>query len=169
MDSPRRPSLAAFWVPACLVRWDRSFAFKSISVKTHSFICSLFIVCTCVVHKRCHELIITKCAGLKKQETHDEVNVYKMNFRDKTLPHICWKCCHRLCLINKCYRPFVPFWLSCDVAFTLQWQITVNSLTGRLLSSSLFLISKPLIASERWNYQWSPSTRFHFYCSLFLS
>ncbi|XP_024916614.1 protein kinase C epsilon type-like isoform X2 [Cynoglossus semilaevis] len=25
-------------------------------------------VCTCVVHKRCHELIITKCAGLKKQD-----------------------------------------------------------------------------------------------------
>ncbi|KAK5607542.1 hypothetical protein CRENBAI_016821 [Crenichthys baileyi] len=25
-------------------------------------------VCTCVVHKRCHELIITKCAGMKKQD-----------------------------------------------------------------------------------------------------
>uniref|UniRef100_A0A7N8XPA0 Protein kinase C n=1 Tax=Mastacembelus armatus TaxID=205130 RepID=A0A7N8XPA0_9TELE len=25
-------------------------------------------VCTCVVHKRCHELIITKCAGMKKKE-----------------------------------------------------------------------------------------------------
>lgn len=35
----------------------------------------LFAVCTCVVHKRCHELIITKCAGLKKQETPDEVNI----------------------------------------------------------------------------------------------
>ncbi|EHB18298.1 Protein kinase C epsilon type [Heterocephalus glaber] len=32
-------------------------------------------VCTCVVHKRCHELIITKCAGLKKQETPDECPV----------------------------------------------------------------------------------------------
>lgn len=29
-------------------------------------------VCTCVVHKRCHELIITKCAGLKKQEDNTE-------------------------------------------------------------------------------------------------
>ncbi|KAJ8418485.1 hypothetical protein AAFF_G00141940 [Aldrovandia affinis] len=29
-------------------------------------------VCTCVVHKRCHELIITKCAGLKKQEDMPE-------------------------------------------------------------------------------------------------
>ncbi|XP_023387042.1 protein kinase C epsilon type [Pteropus vampyrus] len=35
-------------------------------------------VCTCVVHKRCHELIITKCAGLKKQETPDEVNIYNI-------------------------------------------------------------------------------------------
>uniref|UniRef100_H2RKX0 Protein kinase C n=1 Tax=Takifugu rubripes TaxID=31033 RepID=H2RKX0_TAKRU len=25
-------------------------------------------VCTCVVHKRCHELIITKCAGMKKED-----------------------------------------------------------------------------------------------------
>lgn len=34
----------------------------------------LFLVCTCVVHKRCHELIITKCAGMKKQEdTSEEV------------------------------------------------------------------------------------------------
>uniref|UniRef100_A0A665V1G6 Protein kinase C n=1 Tax=Echeneis naucrates TaxID=173247 RepID=A0A665V1G6_ECHNA len=33
-------------------------------------------VCTCVVHKRCHELIITKCAGMKKQEdTRFSVNV----------------------------------------------------------------------------------------------
>uniref|UniRef100_A0A672GPF0 Protein kinase C eta type n=1 Tax=Salarias fasciatus TaxID=181472 RepID=A0A672GPF0_SALFA len=32
-------------------------------------------VCTCVVHKRCHELIITKCAGMKKQDdTVGEVN-----------------------------------------------------------------------------------------------
>ncbi|KAL0621149.1 Protein kinase C epsilon type [Plecturocebus cupreus] len=31
-------------------------------------------VCTCVVHKRCHELIITKCAGLKKQETPDQIH-----------------------------------------------------------------------------------------------
>lgn len=34
-------------------------------------------VCTCVVHKRCHELIITKCAGMKKQEdTVGEVPIY---------------------------------------------------------------------------------------------
>lgn len=28
-----------------------------------------------MVHKRCHELIITKCAGLKKQEAQDEVHI----------------------------------------------------------------------------------------------
>lgn len=33
-------------------------------------------VCTCVVHKRCHELIITKCAGMKKQdEAVEEVRI----------------------------------------------------------------------------------------------
>lgn len=30
-------------------------------------------VCTCVVHKRCHELIITKCAGMKKEDAGGEV------------------------------------------------------------------------------------------------
>ncbi len=37
-------------------------------------------VCTCVVHKRCHELIITKCAGMKKQEdTPEEVRTLKVH------------------------------------------------------------------------------------------
>uniref|UniRef100_H3BXQ6 Protein kinase C n=1 Tax=Tetraodon nigroviridis TaxID=99883 RepID=H3BXQ6_TETNG len=30
-------------------------------------------VCTCVVHKRCHELIITKCAGMKKEDAGGEL------------------------------------------------------------------------------------------------
>lgn len=33
-------------------------------------------VCTCVVHKRCHELIITKCAGMKKEDAGGEVLIY---------------------------------------------------------------------------------------------
>lgn len=40
-------------------------------------ICCL-LVCTCVVHKRCHELIITKCAGMKKDKedtTPEEVGI----------------------------------------------------------------------------------------------
>ncbi|XP_041107340.1 protein kinase C epsilon type-like [Polyodon spathula] len=42
-------------------------------------------VCTCVVHKRCHELIITKCAGLKKQEaTPDEVGAQRFSVN---MPH----------------------------------------------------------------------------------
>ncbi len=37
-------------------------------------VCALPAVCTCVVHKRCHQLIITKCAGMKKQDdTVEEV------------------------------------------------------------------------------------------------
>ncbi|XP_062330460.1 protein kinase C epsilon type [Osmerus eperlanus] len=42
-------------------------------------------VCTCVVHKRCHELIITKCAGMKKQEeTPDEVGSQRFSVN---MPH----------------------------------------------------------------------------------
>uniref|UniRef100_A0A8D0HLD7 Protein kinase C n=1 Tax=Sphenodon punctatus TaxID=8508 RepID=A0A8D0HLD7_SPHPU len=58
-------------------------------------------VCTCVVHKRCHELIITKCAGLKKQETHDEqvgsqrfsVNMpHKFSIHNYKVPTFCDHC-----------------------------------------------------------------------------
>ncbi|XP_055026471.1 protein kinase C epsilon type [Misgurnus anguillicaudatus] len=42
-------------------------------------------VCTCVVHKRCHELIITKCAGLKKQDdTTEEVGSQRFSVN---MPH----------------------------------------------------------------------------------
>uniref|UniRef100_A0A8C4RA20 Protein kinase C n=1 Tax=Eptatretus burgeri TaxID=7764 RepID=A0A8C4RA20_EPTBU len=40
-------------------------------------------VCTCVVHKRCHQQIITKCPGMKK-ETVDEVGPQRFNVN---LPH----------------------------------------------------------------------------------
>ncbi|TSK14872.1 Protein kinase C epsilon type [Bagarius yarrelli] len=42
-------------------------------------------LCTCVVHKRCHELIITKCPGLKKQEdTPEEVGSQRFSVN---MPH----------------------------------------------------------------------------------
>uniref|UniRef100_A0A8C3G8F5 Protein kinase C n=1 Tax=Cyclopterus lumpus TaxID=8103 RepID=A0A8C3G8F5_CYCLU len=42
-------------------------------------------VCTCVVHKRCHELIITKCASMKKQEdTPEEVGSQRFSVN---MPH----------------------------------------------------------------------------------
>ncbi|KAM8859351.1 protein kinase C epsilon type-like [Spinachia spinachia] len=43
-------------------------------------------VCTCVVHKRCHELIITKCAGMKKQEDTVEEQVGSQRF-SVNVPH----------------------------------------------------------------------------------
>ena len=39
----------------------------------------VFTVCTCVVHKRCHQSVITKCPGVK-DVTNDEVNVYTIHF-----------------------------------------------------------------------------------------
>ncbi|XP_054455753.1 protein kinase C epsilon type-like [Anoplopoma fimbria] len=44
-------------------------------------------VCTCVVHKRCHELIITKCAGMKKQEDTVEEPVGSQRF-SVNVPHM---------------------------------------------------------------------------------
>ncbi|XP_062375477.1 protein kinase C epsilon type [Sardina pilchardus] len=58
-------------------------------------------VCTCVVHKRCHELIITKCAGLKKQEDVAEevgsqrfsVNMpHKFSIHNYKVPTFCDHC-----------------------------------------------------------------------------
>uniref|UniRef100_A0A8B9LK84 Protein kinase C n=1 Tax=Astyanax mexicanus TaxID=7994 RepID=A0A8B9LK84_ASTMX len=58
-------------------------------------------VCTCVVHKRCHELIITKCAGLKKQEDTAEavgsqrfsVNMpHKFSIHNYKVPTFCDHC-----------------------------------------------------------------------------
>uniref|UniRef100_A0A8C6M9M1 Protein kinase C n=1 Tax=Nothobranchius furzeri TaxID=105023 RepID=A0A8C6M9M1_NOTFU len=54
-------------------------------------------VCTCVVHKRCHELIITKCAGMKKQEDTAEerfsVNMpHKFSIHNYKVPTFCDHC-----------------------------------------------------------------------------
>uniref|UniRef100_A0AAX7TGI7 Protein kinase C n=1 Tax=Astatotilapia calliptera TaxID=8154 RepID=A0AAX7TGI7_ASTCA len=54
-------------------------------------------VCTCVVHKRCHELIITKCAGMKKQEDTPEerfsVNMpHKFSIHNYKVPTFCDHC-----------------------------------------------------------------------------
>ncbi|NXU61138.1 KPCE kinase, partial [Horornis vulcanius] len=81
--------------------WYGNSALKLILMKTQSLICFVFPVCTCVVHKRCHELIITKCAGLKKQETHDEqvgsqrfsVNMpHKFSIHNYKVPTFCDHC-----------------------------------------------------------------------------
>uniref|UniRef100_A0AAX7V746 Protein kinase C n=1 Tax=Astatotilapia calliptera TaxID=8154 RepID=A0AAX7V746_ASTCA len=43
-------------------------------------------VCTCVVHKRCHELIITKCAGMKKK-FRDHSNIRSLQRFSVNVPH----------------------------------------------------------------------------------
>uniref|UniRef100_A0A3Q3GE97 Phorbol-ester/DAG-type domain-containing protein n=1 Tax=Labrus bergylta TaxID=56723 RepID=A0A3Q3GE97_9LABR len=55
----------------------RDFIWSNVKVFSLSVcVCVHPAVCTCVVHKRCHELIITKCAGMKKQDdTRFSVNV----------------------------------------------------------------------------------------------
>lgn len=35
----------------------------------------LFSVCTCVVHKRCHQHVVTKCPGIKDKTTEDPEEV----------------------------------------------------------------------------------------------
>ena len=39
-------------------------------------------ICVCVVHKRCHEFITTKCAGVKKAETDDVSSPFWQRLRD---------------------------------------------------------------------------------------
>uniref|UniRef100_A0A8C7IIN3 Protein kinase C n=1 Tax=Oncorhynchus kisutch TaxID=8019 RepID=A0A8C7IIN3_ONCKI len=52
---------------------------------SHLCNCVFVAVCTCVVHKRCHEHIITKCAGMKKQEdTPEEVGAQRFSVN---MPH----------------------------------------------------------------------------------
>ncbi|KAJ8264758.1 hypothetical protein GJAV_G00154550 [Gymnothorax javanicus] len=64
-------------------------------------VCLSCAVCTCVVHKRCHELIITKCPGLKKQEDFPEevgsqrfsVNIpHKFSIHNYKVPTFCDHC-----------------------------------------------------------------------------
>uniref|UniRef100_A0A3B4DY10 Protein kinase C n=1 Tax=Pygocentrus nattereri TaxID=42514 RepID=A0A3B4DY10_PYGNA len=64
----------------------------------HFILCFSYLVCTCVVHKRCHELIITKCAGLKKQEDmvgsqRFSVNMpHKFSIHNYKVPTFCDHC-----------------------------------------------------------------------------
>lgn len=52
-----------------------------------------FLVCTCVVHKRCHQLVVTKCpkkkdeAKPKKEATEEETTVVNSQRFNVNIPH----------------------------------------------------------------------------------
>lgn len=58
----------------------------------------LVLVCTCVVHKRCHELIITKCAGMKKQEDTSEEVLRLHKLSSNTIPKLSCRLCDPVCV-----------------------------------------------------------------------
>jgi hypothetical protein len=37
-------------------------------------------MCVCVVHKRCHEFITTKCAGVKEKDSEQDVSIWPPPF-----------------------------------------------------------------------------------------
>ena len=49
----------------------------NVLVETFTSVSSLS-VCTCVVHKRCHQHVVTKCPGMKDDKT-DEVMGIKLS------------------------------------------------------------------------------------------
>lgn len=50
----------------------------SVLVETVASVLSLS-VCTCVVHKRCHQHVVTKCPGMKDDKTDEVMGINLSN------------------------------------------------------------------------------------------
>lgn len=86
-------------------------------------------VCVCVVHKRCHEMIITRCPGNKEDATAEENSGFKLD-----VPHR---------FENHNYMKFT--W--CDHCGSLLYGLTKQGLQCKVCSMNVHKRCKPLVAN----------------------
>ena len=75
----------------------------------------LFAVCTCVVHKRCHQHIVTKCPG-SKDDSNAEVRTERSS---SVCVCVCVRACVRACM-HACVRACVYVCVHVDNIFCFE-------------------------------------------------